>query len=260
MKNVRIAAWLSLLFVSILFVSCAKKEKPEPAKPAAEVKGPYSDWKTYSYRNVRIVYPADHPRAEDLHAMALSYVASIRHDCEFLRIPVPSDTIVVLFHTGPGQGKQLSGQRYPHTSNDTLYFWLPGFYGVTLMQWLIPKWEKDTSAYRFLRHGLIALLDNSGQNYHVMTNTYRHNGKFISLDSLARDTTVNSDNERMQSAEAASFVDFLVYKYGTHGLTGMWQSKTSFDSTVTGLFNISVDSLQTEWLSLVSRQAKTDSL
>ena len=100
------------------------------------------------------------------------------------------------------------------------------------------------------------MLDNSGQNYHVVTDGYLQNKSFIPLDSLAKDTTTNSDTERLQSGEAASFVDFIVYTYGIDQLDQLWLSKTSFDSSVVSLFNMSVDSLQTQWLGLVKEQAE----
>ncbi len=244
---------LSTILVALVLVSCGK-EKHETAPPV--VKGPYDNWKTYTYQNVRIVYPADHPQKDNLHDMAVSYVASINRDCQFLHIPVPVDTTVVIFYTGPGQGREMTPRHYPFAEGDTVYFWLPSYFGVTIMQWLIPKWQKEPPSFAFLRHGLLSLLDNSGQNYHVVTDGYLQNKSFIPLDSLAKDTTTNSDTERLQSGEAASFVDFIVYTYGIDQLDQLWLSKTSFDSSVVSLFNMSVDSLQTQWLGLVKEQAE----
>ncbi len=258
MKKSQLLILVSIVLMSFLAASCGKKEKQEAVKQPSAVKSPYADWQTYSYRNIRIVYPANHPREADLNDMTQSYLASIRRDCSVLNIPIPTDTLVVMYYTGPGQGYEMSKDSVPHASHDTIYFWLPGYYGVTLMQWLIPKWQPSPPAFPFLRHGLISLLDNSGQNYHIVTNTYVLNGNFIPLDSLAYDTDIDSDIERLQSGEAASFVDFLVYKYGITALDKMWLSPTTFDSTVTGLLGISTDSLQTAWLSLVKQQAKLD--
>jgi hypothetical protein len=149
------------------------------------------------------------------------------------------------------QGREMTGREYPFADSNAIHFWLPSFYGPTLVQYLIPRWQDVEPKFRFLKHGIIALFDYSGQNYHKSTLGYIEEGKFIPLRELAEDTTVNSNTERHQSAEAASFVDFIVYHYRIRGLNELYRSRESFEDAVQRIFQMPVDSLEHMWLDYV---------
>jgi len=76
---------------------------------------------------------------------------------------------------------------------------------------------------------------------------------FIPLLELAVDTIVNSDLERYQSGEAASFVDFLLYSYGMPVLRMLYLADSPIELVVPGQLMITVDSLQTEWLTYINQ-------
>lgn len=208
----------------------------------------YKDWKIYTYQNVKIFYPAGHPLTDNLVDMAAGYVTALERNCRFLEIDVARDTLIVYFYTGFGQGREMTGREYPFGDSAAIHFWLPSFYGPTLMQYLLPKWHDMEPRYRFLKHGVIALFDYSGQDYHQFTLRYLEEGKFIPLNELAVDTTVNSNTERHQTAEAASFVDFLTYYYGIQGLDLLYLARAPFETAVEGIFTMPVDSLEGLWL------------
>ncbi len=244
---------LLTLTVALSCLSCSKREE-NGRFPAG---GKYRDWQTFSYRNVKIVYPPGYPSADKFPNVAANYVAGLTRDCRFFEIDVPDDTLVVYFYTGYGQGSEMTGREYPYADSTSIHFWLPSFPGTTLMQWLLPRWQNVEPEYPFLKHGLIALLDYSGQNYHTSTQRYIEQGEFIPLRELAVDTTINSDIERYQSAEAASFVDFVSYYFSIDGLTMLYQSRAPFETAIENIFMMPVDSLQGLWLDFVKERMKT---
>ena len=219
----------------------------------------YRDWKIYTYQNVKIIYPPGHVLEGKFQDVAKNYVAALKRDCRFFEIDVPKDTLVIYYYTGYGQGREMTGRQYPFADSVAIHFWLPSFPGPTLMQWLLPKWQHVQPKYPFLKHGLIALMDYSGQDYHRSTQRYLEEEKFISLRELAVDTTVNSDVERHQSAEAASFVDFLAYYFGVQGLDILYRAQVPFETAVEGVFMMPVDSLESLWLDFVKKHVETDS-
>ncbi|GEM_PF-610274 len=218
----------------------------------------YAGWQTYTYRNIRIVYPPGHPQVDNLYDMAQGYVAALKRNCRFLRIPVPEDTLVVYYYTGFGQGQSMTGRQYPFVRDGRIHFWLPSFYGPTLMHYLLPLWLDKEPQYSFLKHGIISLFDYSGQNYHEMTHLKLQKGTFVPLMELAVDTTVDSNTERDLSAEAASFVDFLVFTYGIEGLRLLYRAEAPFEMASEGIIGIKPDSLQVLWLDFVDRTMRND--
>lgn len=241
-----IALGLSLFYCS--------QQKQESEKPLSDE---YQDWKTFTYKNVKIIYPPGHQLIDSFHDMAKGYLDALERNCRFLEIDVPQETLVVYYYTGFRQGREMTGREYPFADKDAIHFWLPSFYGPSLMQYILPRWHNVEPKYQFLKHGLIALFDYSGQNWHQATQGYLDNGKFIPLKELAVDMTVNSDTERHQSALGASFVDFLVYYFGIDGLNLLYRAQAPFETAVQGIFMMPVDSLEGLWLDFVKEYVAT---
>jgi hypothetical protein len=211
----------------------------------------YDNWESTTFRNIRIRYPADHIHADGMAELIRGYPGAIIRDCRLLEIPVPTETLTVLYHTGVGQGEEWTGTLYPFVVDSTIYFWLPSFLGPTIAHYLLPKWIAKEPRYQFLKHGLISLLDESRQNYHEFTASFLDTAGFMPLVELAVDTTVDSNKERLQSAEGASFVDFVLYTYGQPLLRELYYAQQPIELMVPSLIGISVDSLQAEWLNYV---------
>ncbi len=215
----------------------------------------YGDWIDYTYQHIRLHYPPAHPRESLIHDVAVSFEAALDRDSRFLGVLKPTEPIDIYYYTGFGQGRQYTGRQYPFVTDTAIHYWHPSFYGPVIARYMLRSYSEVEPRHEFIRQGIIALLDFSGQNYHQMTLDLIEKGEFIPLDSLARDTSTNVDKERKQSAEAASFVDFLVYSAGPEALKGMYETQLSFDSAVKAMFRISVDSVQTLWLKVADQGA-----
>ncbi len=251
----RIAIPVLALVALFLAAGCGSENE------TAEIKPDYPEgWETYTYQQIRIVHPPQHPHQEQFHSIAQGYANALARNCRFLSIPVPFDTLVVYYYTGPSQGWEMTGEKFPFVdSADVIHFWTPGWLGISLMEYLIPKWLPKKPQYRFLQHGLTTLFDYSPHNYNELTWRYYNDTLFVPLLDLATDTTDYRDDinrERPQTAEAASFVDFLVYNWGIQGLNFMWRAEARFDWASEGIFGIKVDSMETLWLTFVEKSVK----
>jgi len=240
-KNILISV---VAAVAALTIACSRTD--EPARTS-----PYDNWKLAQNKNIKVFYPGTHQHAAAMPSVAQGYVAAIRRDCEFLNIPVPTETLVVYYHTGFGQGEELTGSQYPFVRDTVIYYWQPSWLGPTLMTYLLPKFAPQASQYRFLDEGIKALFDYSGQNWHRRTLDKVDSAVFAGLDSLARDQSVCVDTERVLSAPAASFVNFVVARHGIGIFRDMYQAQGPFASTVDRIFGISVDSLQALWIAFI---------
>ncbi len=244
---------LVLVMAVAAFCLVCSKQKPAAQGPNAYQ---YKDWMTYSYENVKIIYPPSHPLASSLEPMSKGYTKAIRQICRFLKIDIPPDTLVIYYYTGFGQGREMTGREYPFAEGSAIHFWLPSFYGPTLMQYLIPRWQDAEPKYSFLKLGLIALFDYSGLNCYEWTQGYLDKGDFIPLQELAEVTTAYSDTARHESAEAATFVDFIVYHFGIEGLNRLYTTEAPFEEAVAEIFKMPVDSLEGLWLDFVKQQVE----
>ncbi|MFH1687002.1 MAG: hypothetical protein ABIE70_05705 [bacterium] len=240
------------IFILGAFLDCVGSEK-EPEGISDAPAANYDNWKQYSYQRVRLLYPPDHPHADKMYNLTRGYISAIKRDCNLLEIPTPTDTLIVYHYTGYGQGREMTGRPYPFVVGDTIHFWMPAPLGATLMQWLLPRWIAKEPRYQFLKNGLISLVDDSKRDYHDIVQRYVDSAVFIPLTDLAVDTAMDIDKERYQSGEGASFIDFMLYTYGMPALHALYLAESSFDITVQGLFKISADSLETEWLDYVYR-------
>ena len=237
-----LAGLVCLLF---LFIGCAKHD-PDAwllSDPA------YKGWLVESYQNVRLYYAPGHPHAQEMSGTVRKYQMAINSISKTLGLPTPTDTLKVVWYTGAGQGKELTGHSFPFgDSLGVARFWLPFAFGVPVAQIYVRKWDSTLTRHKFLWHGLIALFDFQGENYHTTTLDFLKQSSFEPLATLAEDTVVNSDSERWQSAEAASFCAYIMGNYGTDRFQHLYDSRLPFDQAVSRTIGISLDSAQVEWL------------
>ncbi len=241
--------WLLILIPAVILLLfglvCSSSEK----KQSGPLEDPaYAGWKVYNWERVKIIYPPDHPQESVFQSVAAGYIRARDQVSAALNMPVPMDTITVIYYSGFGQGQEMTGRSYPFVKDGIIHFWLPSYFGVTFMQWMIPKWVPREPQFPFLKHGLIALFDYSGQDYHGGTIGYRERNEFVPLDSLAADTTINSDTERLQSGEAASFDAFVLSTYGPGTFRHLYTTPLPFRQFVSDSLGMTVDDLQKQWL------------
>jgi hypothetical protein len=237
--------WGVVLMTLLITTGCAKRGPDDWL-----LKDPaYKGWQVVSYKNVRIYFAPGHPQTARMEATAQKYEMAIRSMSQILKLPAPTDTLKVVYYTGLGQAREMTGQTFPFADSlGVLRFWLPFAPGVPAAQLYIRKWDPISPKHQFLWHGLVSLLDFQGEDYHATTIEYSHDTVWVPLARLAVDTTINSNNERYQSAEAASFCAYVLGNYGLDRLTGLYDSQLPFDQTVQEVLGISVDSAQVEWL------------
>jgi hypothetical protein len=192
--------------------------------------------------------------------MAAAYERVLKQVTTALDMPLPTDTLRVRFYTGWQQGREMTGKSYPFAGDTLIHFWLPSYLGITLMQWYLPHWSSVTPRYDFLRHGMYAAFDASGQNYNAATVNYYNRGEFEPLAQLTVDTAVNSDTERYQTAFAASLVQFILTTYGPEKLKLVYESRVSFPETVRKEFGMSLDQFQSAWLDFARANTLPDEL
>jgi len=251
---------LAIVLIVLLLAGCSDKKSESnsggliPAGTASshiyQNLAAYKDWQIFRQNNVIIIHPPNHLHQARFPELTKVFSALSRRTCEFLRI-APPDSLIFYFYTGTGHAHDVTGQSIPYSDGTAIHFWLPSFYGPPLVKHLLYKWESKLPKHEFLWHGIVALLDGSQQNYHQFTLEHIDSGIFVPLRELLVDTTIDVNRERLQSAEAASLVDYLVYIYGIEKVRELYLSDGDIYSDLKKVFNLPVDKIEKRWLEFI---------
>lgn len=277
MNSNKILKCLIVLTVSLLWLSCGNNDDEQKGEAesddlpgvstALEVgqvateptidSANYVDWEAYTYKRIKILYPPDHPNKSNLANIAAGYDTGLRTDARFLGIRTPTDTLTVYFYADYTKAVEMTGKHIPFVYDRAIHYWYPNHFGPSLMEYILPFWYAGETKHKFLKHGMMALLDYTGRNYHEMTKSFEGDTMFIPLAELVTDKRTDVYSERRQSAEAASFVDFIAYYYGIEAVQQIWVSTDDFETTIKRILNVSVDELQEQWLDFVDIAVET---
>ncbi len=245
MARMRLAlAALLAVWTVLLTVTCNRQDN----RPSLMHDARFTDWQTYDVGRIRLFHPPKHQHEADFEKIATGYDRAVAKVSDLLKIDSLPDTITIFYFTGPNQGLELTNHSRPFADSEAVYYWPAYSRGVSLTQYLLKHWSHVEPTNKFLWHGLIALFDHAGENYHQTTVGYASDTLFIPLAKLAVDGAINSDVERYQSAEAASFCAFLLAHYGSEVLKTLYESPEPFLDYAPQLLQTSVEALEQDWL------------
>lgn len=244
--KIRWRVLVGCFLTALVFAGCKKPVDPD----AWLLLNPdYKGWLVEAYQNVRVYYAPGHPQAANMPETARRYEMALRSISQTLEMSTSTDTFKLVYYTGVGQGEALTGHFYAYADSLGIgRFWLPCAPGIPVAQAMIRRWSPGVPKYQFLWHGLVSLFDFRGRNYHEATVGFTKDSLFIPLAGLATDTSVNSDLERHQSAEAASFCAYVMGVYGVPALKRLYETQLPFEEGIQSVTGKPVDQVQQEWL------------
>ena len=243
---------LAAVFVLGFGVSCGKKHDNRPSLMSDPR---YKSWQTYTHGRIRLFHAPKHQHESSFEEIATGYDRAVTKISQLLVIDSLPDTITIFYYTGPNQALEMTDHSRPFADSEAVYYWPAFSKGVSLTQYLLKRWSHVEPTNKFLWHGLVALFDHAGENYHQTTVEYADDTLFIPLAKLAVDGAINSDIERYQSAEAASFCAFLLARYGAVSLKTLYESPEQFLEFAPRFLQKPIDSLQADWLAFARANA-----
>jgi len=251
------AGFLSVMMLCLLIASGCS-EGPEGPLEQLRAQEDYRDWEIYSHDRVNILHPQNHPQEPHFESICEGYLRSANSIAKRLDMPPFEDTLYIVFYSGFGQGRELSGQHWPFVKDGVIHFWRPSFVGVTLADFMARRWSSTWPSRDIFHHGLRTLLDFSGRDYHERTLQLIDSSLFVPLKDLAISPEFVSDSERVYSAEAASLVAYILAAHGPAKFKSVYEAPGPFDSIVPNLLGVGVDSLETGWLEFARRTVPPD--
>ena len=215
--------------------------------------GFYDSWEKVYFENIKLLYQKGHPLESGMKDFAQVYKTILRRNSQVFRLPEPSDTIVILYFTGIGQGQELSHTELPTVKGDTIFYWTGNKVGITAAMHVLHRWTNIKSQYDFIYNGILRLLDASGRDYHSMTLSFVDSSTFLTFDQLLADKHINVHAEAFQSAEGASFVDYFIFKFGIDNFKLLYESQLPFNETVQTICNMNSKALENDWISVIRK-------
>jgi len=253
----RSIAFIPILMLSIVVASGCSKAPQGPLE-RLQAQAEYRDWKIYSHDRVNILYPEGHPQEQYFESICEGYLRSANSIAQRLGMPPFEDTLNVVFYSGFGQGRELSGKHWPFVKDGIIHYWRPSYVGITLADFMVQRWSPIWPSRDIFHHGLRTLLDFSGRNYHERTIRLRDSSMLVPLAELAISPEFVSDSERVYSAEAASLVAYVMAAYGVQKFKNLYEAPGPFDSIVSEYLGVGVDSLESGWLEFVRHNLPED--
>ena len=213
----------------------------------------YGNWIPYTYEDILILHPSEHVFADNLKDMVLGFIKFRKQVCDYFRVPIPEDTIYIYYYTGYGQMEEYTGIDYPSVDSNKIHFSMPYNLGASMTEYILYNWHPEKPQFNFVKQGIMALFDFSGQDYHEMTLNFIDEKRLVPLKELVADTTINMFREKYQSAESASFIAFILEHYHLEGLEKLYLSKDPFPKAVNKIFKTNVNVLQNRWLEFAEK-------
>ncbi|MEA1981864.1 MAG: hypothetical protein U9N54_12975 [candidate division Zixibacteria bacterium] len=258
---------LILFLISGFILSCGTKDgdksennlKTDTAKEkniATQIKSndtSYENWISYTYEDIIILYSSENVFVDNLEGMAKGFMKFRKQVCDYFSIQIPKDTITIYYYTGYGQLEKYTGINYPLVDGNKIHYSMPFNLGASMTEYVLYNWHPIEPKFNFIKQGIMTLFDFSGQDYHEMTLNFIDEKKLLSLEELVADTTINMFYEKYQSAEAASFVAFVLENYHLEALEKLYLSEDSFPKAVNEIFKTNVDVLQNRWLEFTEK-------
>ncbi|MBU1110819.1 hypothetical protein KKB83_04330 [Patescibacteria group bacterium] len=102
-------------------------------------------------------------------------------------------------------------------------------------------------SYKILSEGLATWLDQSERDFHKITGDLKKEGKLVSLNKIVNSNDFKAQSDLITYPECASFVGFLIDKYGLESFKQIWV-KEDLENTIQKVYKKSLGGLEEEWL------------
>ncbi|MCP4686138.1 MAG: hypothetical protein GY867_11935 [bacterium] len=248
----KLASTATLMALTLcIVVTSGCSEAPKGPLEVLQTEREYRGWKIYSLDRVNILYPEGHPQEELFETIAGGYQVAADQMTHRLGMPPFVDTLNVVFYTGFGQGRDLTAKHWPYVEDGVIHYWKPSLPGVTLSDFMVQRWSSTWPSRDLFHHGMRTLFDFSGRNYHDRTAQLQDSNLYVPLGNLAVAPKFVSDSERVQSAEAASLVAYILAAHGPGKFKLLYEAQGPFDSIIDEHLGLGVDSLESGWLDYV---------
>lgn len=236
----------ALLLLAVVY-ACGGAKKADPKQFA-------KDWKKYEAVNFTVYTPPDSPRPRrGIETFGKASDEMYDYAARQLKLEVTDDIGIYLF-TSTEQCEAATGRPASFVDGLNIYTRLGAPTGGIIAEAMCNSIDLKAPSFKLIRDGVRNLFDERDRNIHYEALAYRESDKWPSLEELLEKQTA-SDPELYKYA-SASFVAFLIQRYGTDQFHMLWRSVLELRPSIEKIYGGTLPQMEEEWFRIQDKLAK----
>ena len=262
MSLAAVAGVVILLTLTLaLAINCGKKkdESKETESSSALNREYFADWQKYKSQWLEFRYPLKMDLQNRIEAIGNKCDEILTFVSMVLKTKPPQPIYVMLF-VNKSKAEEMLGRELPYVSGDTIYHEMFSPLGIGITKLMMEQVIPGGSSFDFINEGLPTLFDFSGKNYHKLALQHIEDGTAFTIMDIVDNEKYRKMPEQQRKEEAASFIGYLTYKFGSTPLLGLMKYDLSANATLMMSTKMNPQVHDLAWRNNLPKLASLDSL
>lgn len=247
----RVSTWRVVLAVTALAALAAScgggSRKPDPQTFA-------QDWRKYEVVNFTVYAPADSPRPRrGIEAFGKACDDTYDYVARQLKLKIEDDIGVYLFTTTE-DCEAATGRPASYVDGLNIYTRLGAPVGGLIAEAMCNAMDPQASSFPLIRDGIRNLFDERDRNIHYEALGLRQSRDWPTLEDLLY--RQSADDPEVYKYASASFVAFLIQRYGTDQFQMLWRSAIDLRPSIEKIYGGTLPQMEEEWFRIQDKLAK----
>lgn len=238
----------AVLLLAAAAFSCGGGDKrPDPQTFA-------KDWRKYEVVNFTVYAPADSPRPRrGIEAFGKACDETYDYIAKQLKLKIDDDIGIYLFTTTE-DCEAATGRPASFVDGLNIYTRLGAPIGGLVAEAMCNTIDREAASFPLIRDGIRNLFDERDRNIHYEALGLRQSRDWPTLeDLLYRQAASDPDVYKYASA---SFVAFLIQRYGTDQFKMLWRSALELRPSIEKIYGGTLPQMEEEWFRIQDKLAK----
>lgn len=201
-----------------------------------------------------ILSPPNSPRKEQaLYKFGEACEGIYTQAAKALELNVKDRITVYLFTTNQ-DCEAATGHSAGYVDRFTICTRIGGSMGGVIAEATCASIDPEAPSFPLIRNGVRYLFDQRDRNVHGDGATLRANGRWPKLAALL--TMTNVTDQEAYDCACASFVAFLLQRYGVDHFKMLWRSVLELRPSLERIYGGSLQQMQDEWNAVLDHESK----
>lgn len=241
---------LAAIALTLMLANWSCSDKPAELNPQTFADG----WKKYEGVNFTMFAPPDSPRPErGLRATVKACDDIYDHVARRLEIRTEKDIHIYMFTSSPDCEK-ATGRPAGFVEGLSICTKLGDPVGGLIAEAMCNTTDLEAKSFPLLREGIRNLFDMRDVNVHFEAAAVRDTGDWPTLEDLLY--RQRAANPEVQKYASASFVAFLISRYGIDQFKMLWRSSLDLRPSIEKIYGGTIPQMEEEWFRVQDRLAK----
>ncbi len=242
-----ILSTIAALLVLATVNACGGSKKADPSQFAR-------DWRKLEVVNFTIYTPPDTPRPRrGIETFGKASDEIYDYAARQLKLSVDDDIAIYLF-TSTEQCEAATGKPASFVDGLNIYTRLGAPTGGLIAEAMCNSIDQKAASFKLIRDGIRNLFDERDRNIHFEALAFRESDKWPSLEDLL--AKQSADDPELYKFASASYVAFLIQRYGTDQFHMLWRSAIELRPSIESIYGGTLPEMEEEWFRIQDKLAK----